>query len=186
MFIPGIIRTMRRRHLGVLVAMIWLALAAGAAVGREGNGRQNQSQGGQQNGQPCPAQTTQNGQNGQSGQNSQQPQQQQSGQTQQNGQAQPNANCNQQPAPLFGGSMNIRKSNQSTDSAALGFNGVDPNGQVQQAFLNAQPTPQSLAKAQAMAAYRPAAADLTAFEQAGGLTQGATPATAGVTPPSAH
>jgi hypothetical protein len=82
--------------------------------------------------------------------------------------------------------MSIKKSNQSTDSAALGFNGVDPNGQVQQAFLNAQPTPQSLAKAQAMAGYRPAPADLTAFELAGGLTQSVTPATAGATPPSTH
>jgi hypothetical protein len=149
--------------------MLWLAMAAGAAVGRDG-GRQNQ-QGQQQNQQPCPAQ---NGQNGQ------QPQ------AQQNGQAQPNPNCNQQPAPLFGGSLNVKKSSQSTDAAALGFNGVDPNGQVQQAFLNAQPTPQSMAKAQAMAGYRPAAADLTAFEQAGGLTPGAPPATAGVNPPSAH
>lgn len=181
MFIPGVIRTVRRR-LGVLAAMIWLALATGVAVGRDG-GLQTQQQGQQQNGQPCPAQTTQNGQ---------QPQQQQSGQTQQSAQTQPNGqapsspNCNQQPAPLFGGSMNIKKSNQSTDSAALGFNGVDPNGQVQQAFMNAQPTPQSLAKAQAMATYRTAAADLTAFEQAGGLTQSATPTTAGATPPSAH
>jgi hypothetical protein len=153
--------------------MLWLALGAGAAVGRDG-GQQSQQQGQQ----PCPAQTTQNGQ---SGQQSQQPQQ-----TPQNGQAQPNPNCNQQPAPLFGGSMSIKKSNQSTDSAALGFNGVDPNGQVQQAFLNAQPTPQSLAKAQAMAGYRPAPADLTAFELAGGLTQSVTPATAGATPPSTH
>jgi len=172
MFIPEILRRTRRKHLGVLAAMLWLAMAAGAAVGRDG-GQQNQ-QGQQQNGQPCPAQGGQNGQNGQ--------QQQQ----QQNGQAQPNANCNQQPAPLFGGSLNIKKSSQSTDSAALGFNGVDPNGQVQQAFLNAQPTPQSLVQAQAMAGYRPTVADLTAFEQAGGLTQGAPPATAGATTPSAH
>jgi hypothetical protein len=181
MIISGMMRRARLKYLGVLAAMLWLALAAGVAVGRDGNSQQNQQQSGQQNGQqngqPCPAQTSQNGQ---------QPQQQQNGQTQQNGQGQPNANCNQQPAPLFGGSMNIKKSNQSTDSAALGFNGVDPNGQVQQAFMNAQPTPQSLAKAQAMATYRPAAADLTAFEQAGGLTQSATPATAGATPPSAH
>jgi hypothetical protein len=175
MFIPSILRRVRRKHLGVLAAILWLAMAAGAAVGRDG-GQQNQ-QGQQQNQQPCPAQGGQNGQNGQNGQQTQ---------TQQNGQAQPNPNCNQQPAPLFGGSMNIKKSSQSTDSAALGFNGVDPNGQVQQAFLNAQPTPQSQAKAQAMATYRPAAADLTAFEQAGGLTPGAPPATAGATTPTTH
>lgn len=181
MIIPAIMLRAKRKHLGVLAAMLWLALAAGVAVGREGQ-QQNQPQGQQQNAQPCPAQTTQNGQQ----QQQQNGQQQQSGQAQQNGQAQPNPNCNQQPAPLFGGSMSIKKSNQSTDSAALGFNGVDPNGQVQQAFLSAQPTPQSLAKAQNMTTYRPAPADLTAFEQAGGLTQTAAPATAGATPPGAH
>jgi hypothetical protein len=170
MIIPGTMRRARRKQLGLLAAMLWLALAAGAAVGHDG--QQNQQQGQQQSGQPCPAQ---------GGQNGQQPQQQQ------NPQGQANQNCNtQQPAPLFGGSMSIRKSTQSTDAAALGFNGVDPNGQVQQAFLNAQPTPQSLAKAQAMAGYRPSAADLAAFEQQGGLTQNAAPATAGATAPSAH
>jgi hypothetical protein len=176
MTIPGTMRKARRMHLDVLAAMLWLALAAGVAVGRDGRGQQNQPQGQQQNQQPCPAQNTQNGQ---------QPQQQ-NGQTQQQGQGQANQNCNKQPAPLFGGSMSIKKSNQSTDAAALGFNGVDPNGQVQQAFLNAQPTPESLAKAQAMAGYRPPAADLAAFEQQGGLTQSAAPATAGATAPSAH
>jgi hypothetical protein len=171
MITPGMMRRVRRKHLGVLAAMLWLTLAAGVAVGRDGR-----QQSGQQNQQPCPAQ---NGQNGQQPQAQQPPQQQ-------NGQAQPNPNCSQQPAPLFGGSMSIKKSNQSTDAAALGFNGVDPNGQVQQAFMNAQPTPQSMAKAQAMAGYRPAAADLAAFEQSGGLTQGAPPATTGATPPGAH
>jgi hypothetical protein len=163
----NMMRRMKFAHLGVLAAVLWLAVAASVAVG--GVGRQQTQQ---QNQQPCPAQNQQDGQ-----------QQQQPPQNGQNGQQNPN--CNQQPAPLFGGSMSIKKSNQSTDSAALGFNGVDPNGQVQQAFLNAQPTPQSIAKAQAMAAYRPSAVDLAAFEQQGGLTQTAAPAAVG-TQPATH
>jgi hypothetical protein len=169
MMIPGVMRGVKLARVGALAAILWLTAASDAAVSRDGP-QQNQQQGGQQNGQPCPAQNQQNGQQ----------QQQQNGQ---NGQQNPN--CNQQPAPLFGGSLNIKKSNQSTDAAAMGFNGVDPNGQVQQAFLNAQPTPQSLAKAQGMAAYRPSAADLVAFEQQGGLTQTAAPATAG-NPTASH
>jgi hypothetical protein len=76
------------------------------------------------------------------------------------------------PAPLFGGSLGIKTSHQSTDSTALGFNGVDPNGQVQQAFLNATPSDTAVQKAQAMAYYSPSAADLASFERSGGLTQG--------------
>jgi len=175
MIFPGILKRVRIMRLCALVAVLLLAVASSAAIGHDGR---QQTQ--QQNQQPCPAPNQQNGQQ-QNAQNGQQQPQQQSGQ---NGQQNPNCN-NQQPAPLFGGSMNIKKSNQSTDAAALGFNGVDPNGQVQQAFLNAQPTPQSIAKAQAMAANRPTAADLIAFEQQGGLTQTAAPATAG-NPPASH
>jgi hypothetical protein len=76
------------------------------------------------------------------------------------------------PAPLFGGSLGIKTSHQSTDSTALGFNGVDPNGQVQQAFLNASPSDAAVQKAQAMGYYSPSSADLASFERSGGLTQG--------------
>jgi hypothetical protein len=86
-----------------------------------------------------------------------------------------NAKPNDKPAPLFGGSMTIRKSRQTTDNTALGFNGVDPNGQVQQAFLTASPTEDSTHKAQALATYKPTPAQLAAFEKDGGLPQ-ATPA----------
>lgn len=195
----GMMRRARLAHLGALAAALWLVVAAGVAVSGDGQ-QQAQQQSGQQNGQGCPTQTQQNGQNGQQPQQQQQGQQQgqqQQGQQQQNGQGQQNgqqqqngqanANCNnQQPAPLFGGSMSIKKSNQSTDSAALGFNGVDPNGQVQQAYLNAQPTPQSLAKAQAMAGYRPTTVDLLTFEQTGGLTLNISSAVVGPATTSAH
>src|SRR5437588_12174896 len=35
------------------------------------------------------------------------------------------------PTPLFGGTIGLKSSRQTKDSATLGFNGVDPNGQVQ-------------------------------------------------------
>ena len=128
----------------------------------------------QQNQQNCPAQGSQkNGQpQGQSGQQKQQ------GGANGSGSNKNNANCkNNQPAPLFGGSLSIKKSSQSTDSSALGFNGVDPNGQVQQAFLSASPSSDAVQKAQSMANYRPTLVDLAAFQKDGGLTQSAPPST---------
>src|SRR5947209_8231776 len=44
--------------------------------------------------------------------------------------------ANDKPQPLFGGSLNLKSSRQSKDTATLGFNGLDPNGQVQKAALN--------------------------------------------------
>jgi hypothetical protein len=85
----------------------------------------------------------------------------------------PNCATNDKPAPLFGGSLTIKKSRQTTDNAALGFNGVDPNGQVQQAFLSASPSEDNARKAQALATYKPTAAELAAFEKEGGLSQNA-------------
>jgi hypothetical protein len=165
MTISGSIRDARGKMAGLIAVMLWLISPSG--ISGELNGQQQSSQQGTQQGgqqgqqqgqQNCPAQGSQN--NGQQGQ--------QNGAN--NGQ---NSNCNQ-PAPLFGGSLTIKKSSQSTDSAALGFNGVDPNGQVQQAFLNAAPSADSEKKAQAMAANRPSPVDLAAFEKEGGLTHGTT------------
>ena len=53
----------------------------------------------------------------------------------------------QQPAPLFEGKMNLRSSRQGKDSASLGFSGVGPNGEVEQAVLNATPTSSDQQKA---------------------------------------
>lgn len=55
----------------------------------------------------------------------------------------------------------------------MGFNGVDPNGQVQQSFLNASPTPDDAAKAQIVAQYQVNSADLSAFLQQGDLNTSA-------------
>jgi hypothetical protein len=117
----------------------------------------------------------------------QQPSQQQSGQ-QQSGQqgagaassngTNPNGNdagCggganNSKPAPLFCGSLRITKARQAGDNTSLGFNGVDPNGQVQRAALGATATADSTKKALGMAAYRPSPVELAGFQKDGGLT----------------
>jgi hypothetical protein len=92
---------------------------------------------------------------------------------------------NSKPAPLFCGSLRITKAKQTGDNTSLGFNGVDPNGQVQKAALNATATPDSTRKALGMAAYRPSPAELAGFQKDGGLTP-ATPTTMqpSVTPPA--
>ena len=120
----------------------------------------------QQGQQPCPAKGQQK--NGQAAQ----PNQQNNANGNGSNNGQQNKNCNNnQPAPLFGGALTIKKSSQSTDSTALGFNGLDPNGQVQSAFLNSSPSSDSEQKAQAMTNYRPTLVDLAVFQKTGGLTQ---------------
>jgi len=79
------------------------------------------------------------------------------------------------PAPLFGGTLNLKSSRQTKDSATLGFNGVDPNGQVQKSFLSASVTGTDNAKATEIAGYKVSDADLTQFIQDGGLSQAPPP-----------
>ena len=134
-----------------------------------------------------------------SGQQQQQPSQQQQQPGQQSGQqgaggassngANSNGNTatcsgganNNKPAPLFCGSLRITKGRQTGDNTALGFNGVDPNGQVQKAVLGATATADSVKKVQGMAAYRPGPMELAGFQKDGGLTL----ATPGTTQPNA-
>src|SRR5436190_2540998 len=47
-------------------------------------------------------------------------------------------NTGDKPTPLFGGTLNVKSSRQTKDTATLGFNGVDDNGKVQKSFLSAQ------------------------------------------------
>ena len=77
---------------------------------------------------------------------------------------------NNKPAPLFCGSLRITKAKQTGDNTALGFNGVDPNGQVQKAALSATATADSARKALGMTAYRPSPVELAGFQKDGGLT----------------
>jgi len=79
------------------------------------------------------------------------------------------------PTPLFGGSIGLKSSRQTKDSATLGFNGVDPNGQVQKSFLNAAVTPVDAMKAQQLAQTTITPADLVQFLQDGGLNLNAAP-----------
>lgn len=82
---------------------------------------------------------------------------------------------NGKPAPLFGGNVNLKSSRQTKDSASLGFNGVDPNGQVAKSFLTASPTSADAAKAQSVATYKADPAELAKFIQDGNLNPNAAP-----------
>ena len=79
------------------------------------------------------------------------------------------------PTPLFGGAIGLKSSRQTKDSATLGFNGVDPNGQVQKAMLTAAATPVDAMKAQQVAQIAVPPADLAQFLQDGGLNPDAAP-----------
>ncbi len=79
------------------------------------------------------------------------------------------------PTPLFGGTIGLKSSRQTKDSATLGFNGVDPNGQVQKSMLTASTTAFDAARAQQVAQIKVAPADLVQFIQDGGLTPDAGP-----------
>jgi len=56
----------------------------------------------------------------------------------------------QEPAPLFEGKGGLKSSRQTKDSASLGFNGVGPNGEIEQKVLEATPTGTDLQKANEM------------------------------------
>lgn len=155
----------------IVLCMAASSIGAGVVSAHEGQPQQSQQQGQQK---PCPK-----GQNGSNNQNKSSGNSSGTGSSSGNGsngsKTDPCAKQGNKPAPLFGGSLGIKTSHQSTDSTALGFNGVDPNGQVQQAFLNASPSDNALQKAQAMASYAPSVADLASFEHSGGLTEGPAP-----------
>jgi len=89
----------------------------------------------------------------------------------------PNSNppSGDKPTPLFGGTIGLKSSRQTKDSATLGFNGVDPNGQVQKAMLSAAATSTDAMKAQQLAQITVNPADLAQFLQDGGLNPNAAP-----------
>jgi hypothetical protein len=73
------------------------------------------------------------------------------------------------PAPLFGGSLSVKSSRQTKDSATLGFNGVDDNGQVQKSFLSATASGPDTSAVQKMANTSVSNTELDEFIQQGGL-----------------
>ena len=79
------------------------------------------------------------------------------------------------PTPLFGGTIGLKSSRQTKDSATLGFNGVNPDGTVQKAMLAAAVTPAAAIDAQRVAQIGVTPADLVQFLQDGGLNPDAAP-----------
>ncbi len=79
------------------------------------------------------------------------------------------------PTPLFGGSIGLKSSRQTKDSATLGFNGVNPDGTVQKAMLAAAVTPAAVIDTQKVAQITVTPADLVQFLQDGGLNPDAVP-----------
>lgn len=73
------------------------------------------------------------------------------------------------PAPLFQGTIGLKSSRQTKDSATLGFNGVDPNGQVQQSFLASSPSASDKQKAAFVATLTSDRAELMRFLKDGNL-----------------
>jgi len=81
----------------------------------------------------------------------------------------------EQPAPLFGGKVTLKSSRRTKDQATLGFNGIDPNGQVQKKFLASAVGGSDLEKAHALAASRVDPKELEAFAKEGNLKTGEQP-----------
>jgi hypothetical protein len=75
----------------------------------------------------------------------------------------------QAPQPLFGGTIPVRSSQNTKESATLGFNGIDPSGKVNQKMLAANPGPSDQEKVRNLDQMRPTRAELTAFAKEGGL-----------------
>ena len=79
------------------------------------------------------------------------------------------------PQPLFGGSLNLKSSRQSKDTATLGFNGLDPNGQVQKAALDSPAGAGDTLKAEQVAQYSVAQSEMSTFIEEGKLNPQAAP-----------
>ena len=72
-------------------------------------------------------------------------------------------------APLFKKKLGVKSSNTTKSSTTLGFNGIDPSGKVDQKMLATSPSSKDQESMKKMSANRPAAADVKAFLEEGGL-----------------
>jgi hypothetical protein len=70
---------------------------------------------------------------------------------------------------LFKNKLGYQSSKQAKDSTTLGFNGIDPNGRVDQETLSKSPSSTHVAAVAKMNESRPNDADLQAFIKEGGL-----------------
>jgi hypothetical protein len=107
----------------------------------------------------------------QSGQSHQQPSPPptNNGQNQQQQANQPAQNQGAAPAPLFQGQSTLKSSRQGKETATAGFNGIGPDGSLQSAMLNANPTPADAAHVAAMASTVTDPAAVAAFDKEGNL-----------------
>jgi hypothetical protein len=80
------------------------------------------------------------------------------------------------PKPLFQGNLGIKSSRQGKDSAALGFNGLDPEGHVTKEAMAKSPTKQDKFTAMSLVAYTPTQEELAKFMASGNLKAGTPPA----------
>lgn len=81
----------------------------------------------------------------------------------------------EKPQPLFGGKVGLKSSRQSKDQATLGFNGIGPNGQVEQGAINASTSANAAQKAAALSTYTVPASEVDAFIKQGNLGAAAAP-----------
>jgi hypothetical protein len=79
------------------------------------------------------------------------------------------------PKPLFQGNLGIKSSRQGKDSAALGFNGLDPEGHVTKDQMAKAATKADTFEAMALVAYSPTPEELAKFMAAGNLKAGTPP-----------
>ncbi len=94
--------------------------------------------------------------------------QKQKSQQQQDQQQQP-SDDQSKPKPLFGGQVSAKSSKRGKDTTSLGFNGLDPQGKVEQAALNSSPTSADQAKVDKIAAEKVDSAELKQFMEQGNL-----------------
>jgi hypothetical protein len=78
-------------------------------------------------------------------------------------------NQQNQPAPLFGGQIGTKSSQNTKESATLGFNGVDPSGKVEKKMLGANPSAKDVEAVNNIDAAHPSRTELSAFVKQGGL-----------------
>ena len=73
------------------------------------------------------------------------------------------------PAPLLKGKVTLKSSKQSTNTATAGFNGVGPDGKVQEALLNGSPSEEARQKAARLSLADVDLKDVQAFAKDGKL-----------------
>ncbi|HXE90056.1 MAG TPA: hypothetical protein VNK82_03735 [Terriglobales bacterium] len=71
--------------------------------------------------------------------------------------------------PLFKGKLGLKSSSQTKDQATLGFNGIDPNGQVNKEMMAAAPSGEDVRKAKQLSTYSVDTGELDYFREEGQL-----------------